>query len=94
MKAIIDNKLYDTEKAEKLIEFKRSGTKTVECWGALMNLPYRHDITLYKTAKGNYFEVDEVDNVIRVVTEEQVKKLLTNIDPDLYIKLFGEVEEG
>lgn len=94
MKAIIDNKLYDTEKAKKVIEFRRSGTKTVDCWGTLMNLPYRHDITLYKTAKGNYFEVDEDDKVIQVVTEERVKKILTDIDPDLYIKLFGEVEEG
>lgn len=94
MKAIINNKLYDTEKAEKVIEFRRSGMKTSELWGTTMNLPYRHDITLYKTAKGNYFEVDEDDKVLRVVSEAQVKELLTNIDPDLYIKLFGEVEEG
>ena len=94
MKAIIDNKLYDTEKAEKIIEFRRSGTRTTEVWGSLMNKPFLHDVTLYKTAKGNYFEVDEVDKVIEVVTEKRVKKLLSDIDPDLYMKLFGEVEEG
>ena len=94
MKAIIDNKLYDTKKAEKLLEFYRSGTKTVEMWGSLVNLPYKHNITLYKTDKGNYFEVDEADNAIKVLDKSDVKLLLTKIDPDLYIKLFGEVEEG
>lgn len=62
MKAIIENKLYDTEKAELVYSFVRKCIgKDIfgmpgYCWADTCN------IDLYKTQKGQYFEHNEERN--------------------------------
>ena len=33
-------------------------------------------------------------NDLQVVTEEEVKKVISNLNPDLYMELYEELEEG
>lgn len=49
---------------------------------------------LYRTKKGNYIEVDLRSKKIELTSEYCAKELLRKINPDKYIELFGEVEEG
>ena len=74
MKAIINNKLYDTETAEVVIS--------------------RCDFVIYKTLKGAYFKHNLVTAEVTILTKEAVKRILGRLDPDEYIKRFGEVEEA
>lgn len=101
MKKIIDNKLYDTEKAKKIVDFKtKVEHKTL--FGSLY--PY-HKASIFKTDKGTYLKYIgkpeessiNYDNYekLEVISEDKVKKLLIDInDVDAYISEFGEVEEG
>lgn len=93
MKAITNNKLYDTEKCDVVYEFRR-------------NYPYRSffDSNIYinnwnkvqylKTKKGNYILHNTYKNIIEEVSLFEVQKTISQLDPNKYIELFGEVEEG
>lgn len=100
MKKIIDNKVYDTEKAELLFRYR----KRICHKGLLYNLYPYHKVEIYKTNKGTYFEyigeptesswVDDKRD-IQLLSEENVKFLLIELNlVDKYIEIFGEVEEG
>jgi hypothetical protein len=91
MKAIIDDKLYDTEKAELILEFSRS-FDAVDIFGR--DCKGWKNMELYRTKKGNYIEVDLRSKKIELTSEYCAKELLRKINPDKYIELFGEVEEG
>jgi len=92
VKAIINDKLYDTESAEELYGFRRrypsmmiNGTQ----------LYASHDIVLYKTKKGAYFEYDKVDEVITATTEDAAKAIVKQCNPDKYMEIWGiKVEEA
>lgn len=94
MKAIVDGKLYNTEKAERIFGFRR------RCKGA--DIPWMpgycfadwHDIDLYKTKKGAYYEHDKKTENISPITEEDAKGILQRLDADKFIELFGEVLEA
>jgi hypothetical protein len=95
MKAIIDNKLYDTEKATLIHQHVRK-IQRKSILNTTILVPVDYD--LYKTAKGNWFEVaKERDSLkkptIFSLTEERVKQIMLNF-PDEYQKLFGIVEEA
>jgi hypothetical protein len=93
MKAIINNKLYDTEKCEVVYEFR-------------INYPYKsffnsnsyindwNNVQYLKTKKGNYILHNTDKNMIEEVSLFEVKKTISQLDPNKYIELFGEVEEG
>ena len=83
MKAIIDNKLYDTDKAEMTYEY----TEAESCAA---------NIKIYKTSKDNYFQEISVfaSNTLNTLSVDQVKEVLSKRAPDKYIELFGEVEEA
>ena len=97
MKKIIDNKLYDTEKAEKIFNFRQQrktgnfGDYNFYSW---------FNVEVYKTKKNNYFFYgyikDILDNkeFLEVVSEENVKDVMKELDPDKYIILFGDIEEA
>jgi hypothetical protein len=52
-------------------------------------------LDVYKTKNGRYFELDKTENDIRIHTEFSVKRLLKDIDPDLYMTMFNEkIEEA
>lgn len=89
LKKIINNKLYDTEKADLIIEY----TTPIES-RLLKGLYSRYDAKLYKTKKGSWFRVvNTVTPKLEAVNEKEAKEIV-KLDPDLYIKLFGEVEEA
>ena len=100
MKKIIDNKVYDIEKAKLLFSYRKK-----ICHKCLLCdlYPY-HKVEVYKTNKGTYFEyigeptesgwVDDKRD-IQLLSEENVKSLLIKLNlVDKYIEIFGEVEEG
>lgn len=93
-KAIIDSKLYDTEKAEPIISFNRRVDMGPIFSGSELHWTPLHNIILYKTAKGNYFEHDVDRDTITPKTEQMAQDLVRRLYPDTYIELFGKVEEA
>ena len=93
MKAIINDKMYDTEKAERIYEFRRKVDEGEILNTGLHYTPY-HDVVLYKTAKGNWFEHDITNDTIAVLTEDKAREIIRRLAPDIYVKMFGEVEEA
>ena len=97
MKKIIDNKLYDTEKAEKIFNFRQQ--RKTSKFGDY-NFYSWFNVEVYKTKKNNYFFYgyikDGLDHkeFLEAVSEENVKDIMKELDPDKYIKLFGEIEEA
>ena len=75
MKAIIDGRLYDTEKARKV--------GTLEC------VPCE----VYKTGNGNLFLLEKFIGITNA-DQDEIREMIGIQDPDLYISLFGEVEEA
>lgn len=94
MKTIINNKLYDTETADLMFEFRRKVKGQTVLWNPDYCYVDRHDIEMYKTKKGSYFEYDKTSGMISVSSEERVKTILQTINPDKYIEVFGNVEEA
>ena len=94
MKAIIDNKLYDTETAEPIIAFLRRVDKGPIAWNPKLHWTPPHTFTLYRTTRGSYFEYDKDDHRINVVAEIDARTVVRKLDPDKYMELFGYVEEG
>lgn len=93
MRFIISNKIYDTEKAEKLCVFSKQW-ETSTIFGTLY--PY-HNTTLYRTAKGAYFLVGDFDydrGKIEVITEAEAKTYLMHYAYNRYVEMFGELEEA
>ena len=96
MKQIIDNKIYDTEKADKIYDFRRK-VKGDECilWPGHY-FYYWTNAQVYKTKKGNYFlhldKAEGYDEKIETITEEKVKELIKELNPDKYLELFGSVD--
>ena len=98
MKKIIDNLLYDTEKAEKIYSYRhRRKTGSIGSF----NTYHWFDIDVYKTKKGNYFlhgypkDSYSLEPFIEKFSELEFKDLLKRIDPDKYIKFgFDDVEEA
>ncbi len=96
MKQIIDNKIYDTEKATKIFDYRRR-CKGDDClFKPGYSFYYWTDAQIYKTFKGNYFlHYDEkagYKEFIEASTKEEAKKIIKKLDPDKYIELFGNVD--
>lgn len=95
MKKIIDNKVYDTDKATLVFSFKRS-VKLTNVFGISFNDWVSGE--LYKTSKGNWFEVIgedsyKVSTQLNALTNERAKEIIS-INADKYQELFGELEEA
>lgn len=93
-KAIINNKMYDTEKAELVVAYRRRVDMGPVMSGSDIHWTPMHDCLLYKTAKGNYFEHDGDTDAITPRDEKWARDLIRRLYPDKYIELFGEVEEA
>ena len=93
MKFIVNNKLYDTEKAELLCTFsKQWESKTI--FGTLY--PSR-ETKLYKTAKGAFFLTCVANygtGYIEVISEATAKYYLMRNAYDKYVEMYGELEEA
>lgn len=94
MKFIIDEKIYDTEKSEKICEVtdevKTDNNTLRQCF-------VKKKVELYKTQKEHWFIVFEEDGIKKAKkrTEDKVKELLIrNNLVDIYTEQFGDLEEG
>ena len=84
MQFIIGDKLFDTEKAELVCEFK-----TIRHFNGVWL-----DQTLYKTKKNNCFVVGK-DLKCSSITEIKARELLRELNNvELYEKYFGKLEEA
>ena len=97
MQYLVNNRIYDTEKADKIISYSKS--LEINRLGCLtIYKKYKH--TLYKTKKDRYFffflDYKHIESEeIELLTETEVKDLLCELNAiDEYIDLFGELEEG
>lgn len=82
MRAIINDKLYDTEKSK----FVRSVSPVINAW-------HIKNMDVYRTKKGNIFAVDKETNDF--VGPEQLKELLGDTgNVSAYIEIFGMPEEA
>lgn len=81
MRFIINNKLYDTEKAELICSYNASIFESCD---------------IYRTEKGNYFQISGLlTKDCQSLTVDQVKeRLIYNGYIDKYIELFGIPEEA
>ena len=94
MKAIIDDKLYDTDKSELLFAHTK-----IE-W--ILIIPIITKTKYYKTKNGNYFAVerDYSGTSMYSLTHEEYEfklymyKKSLECNPNRYIKEFGEVDEA
>ena len=97
MKKIIGNKLYDTEKAEKIYSFMQK-RKTFKIGNTQFFKWY--DVDAYKTKKGNYFIYGYSDDTTtqpfrEETTLEEIKKIIKTIDPEKYIEMgFNDFKEA
>ena len=101
-KYLLNNKVYDTDKAEEVIKYK----KTIEHNGLFCKTypEYRH--TLYKTQKGQFFVhigeyVGDFDvsynnkDYIELLDIDEVKDILNRLNAiEQYKKFFDDLEEG
>lgn len=94
MKKIIDGKLYNTETASRIFGFRRRYKGPEISWMPGYCFADWHEISIYKTKKGAYFELDEKRESITPVTEEQVKDVMREVDVEKFIEIFGEVIEA
>ena len=101
MKRIINNTLYDTEKAKKICDFEIR----LKHKGLLFDTYEYHEASIFKTNKGTYLKyVGDVINsriaygkyeTLEIIPIKSLKKLLIQINAiDAYISEFGELEEG
>lgn len=95
MRFIVENKVYDTDRATLISK----GVRTVTTISTLFGFSYPGEIktTLYRSVKGAYFFVDKADydrSVMRLTSEAEAKSFLIKNNYDKYVELFGELEEG
>ena len=105
MKAIIDNKLYNTETAEIIYTFRGNEPQSV-LWSNKLKLNCWREKDIYKTKRGNYFihiheggintsvSFSDLKERIELISEDKVKEIIRKLNIEKYIKLFGKVEEG
>ncbi|MCI1944050.1 hypothetical protein [Clostridium luticellarii] len=95
MRFIIDSKVYDTEKSERIIKYK----KEYPLEGPLgLIIEPKYDTILYRTRRGNWFSVAIKSFDKKVAYKESndtVKKLFKSLNEvELYNKYFGTLEEA
>lgn len=82
MKQVIDNKLFDSDNCQSLGKVKNQ----------------YHFVEFFKSKGHVYFKVfkayDSEDNDFSLtkLNEAQCKNMIGSLDPDLYFKVFGQVE--
>jgi len=101
MRYMLNNKVYDTEKAEKITTYMKPIGHKGLFWTTYPR--YRH--TLYRTKKGQFFvrvgECLEQDisykdkDYIELLSDSEAKEILNILsEEDLYNELFDDLEEG
>lgn len=102
MRYLLNNKVYDTEKAQEIIKY----IKPIEHNGLFLKTypKYRH--TLYKTQKGKFFvhigeyvgnpDISYGDkDYIELLSADEVKEVLNQLNEiEKYEEIFDDLEEG
>lgn len=95
LKFIVDGKLYDTEKANPLVITDNRRILFVTRKGNYFSCGIMYDHYSGVDEKMNYQEIYETSFFdLRVETEEYAKYNIGKNDYDMYVKMFGEVEEA
>lgn len=96
LRKIIDGKLYDTENARILFTFRRKYQDPLNplIFGKNMVANSWEDAQFLKTERGAYLYYCPKRKDLQVVTEKEVADTIQKLDADVYIRLFGHVEEG
>jgi hypothetical protein len=93
MKKIIDGKLYDTEKAELIVLFRRK----VRVKNILGEFDSWASSELYKTKNGVWFEVIGTNmdtQKLSSISEDKAKEIIM-LNPDKFVELYpNEVAEA
>ncbi|MBV4417182.1 hypothetical protein [Clostridium tyrobutyricum] len=97
MKFIIENKVYDTEKAECVCEFEKSVDKILQMFGIERTFREYKPAKLYKTKKDSWFSVADLGDRKRIILEDEIsaKRIISSKhDIYLYNKYFDDLEEA
>ena len=96
IRKIIDGKLYDTENALILFEFRRKYQDPLNPLFFGKNMVHNEweDAQYLKTERGAYLYYCPKRKDLQVVTEKEVADSIWKLDADAYIRIFGRVEEG
>lgn len=93
MKKIIEGEIYDTEKAEVIFSFRRKYQDPI-AWKPGYVFNTWEDARYLKTQKGTFLFYCKSRKDLKVVKEEEVKNVIERLDPDRFMELYGELEEG
>ena len=101
MKAIIDGKIYNTEKAELIREYYTNECVTARnnLFGTNSKITISRETKLYLTNKGSWFEIfgkyENLKAEIKVLNDDKVRQLFSNLnDVENYEKYFGKLKEA
>lgn len=97
MKKIINNMLYDTEKANKIYEYKHKWFEQSLFMPKGWGFTHWENAEIFKTNKNNYFiyyhDKDYLERErIEIKTEMEVKQIIQDLDVDKYLELFGTID--
>lgn len=82
MRAMIDGRVYDTDRAEEMARFTRQVDMGPLFCGDGRHWTSGHESILYRTAGGLFFACDTEDETIAALTRKEVRVILRELDPD------------
>ena len=93
MKKIINDKFYDTKKAEVIFEFVKVFTEKLSLMPGYVYRT-RKPAEFLKTKKGTYLLFCKDAELLEIVNKKTVMETVKRLDAEKYQELFGKVEEG
>lgn len=94
-KAIIDGKLYDTEKSKKISYAGVGRELHITKNGNYFSCSVQYDVRTCGDSAGNKFTEHYTEfGKIRAESIESAKVLIGKYNPEKYIEIFGDVEEA
>lgn len=82
MRAMIDGRVYDTDRAEEVARFTRQADMGPLFCGDGQHWMSPHECILYRTAGGLYFAYDTEDETIADLSRKAVRAILRELDKD------------
>lgn len=82
MRAVIDGRVYDTDRAEEIARFTMRVDRGPLFCGGSGRLRPNHEFILYRAAGGAFFEFDTEDETIALLTRKAVRAIMRELDPD------------
>ena len=94
MKKIINELLYDTEKSEFLLFFRKKVKVSPVFTRPDYNFESWNEMELYKSSGGRFFAYAKDTKTIVALEVAEARAILGELNPDKYIELFGGVTEA